>query len=309
MLAQIQPNFFIVGAPKCGTTAFAEYLRRHPAVYLTNPKEPRYFARHLSVPSQRLPDYVTDWEAYMSLYEDADPSVHTAIGEASTTYLRSERALNEIRSTFPEARILVFVRNPVELAFSWHGQKVIEGQEALADFEEAWRAQERRRLSEPGKHVRQVDSLDYLKVSSVGRQLEVLLGIFPQSQIKIVFQEDLSGEDRDRSPELEVLEFLGLQPVEGLDLRRVRDSVDVRFPRLWRALNNRPESTDWIVDAMKRLLGSRLTRLAAGVRGGLVKQRGQLDSKMRKELVGVFADEISRVERMTGRDLSHWREE
>jgi hypothetical protein len=35
-----KPNFFIVGAPKCGTTALSEYLRSHPDVFFSSPKEP-----------------------------------------------------------------------------------------------------------------------------------------------------------------------------------------------------------------------------------------------------------------------------
>jgi len=39
-----KPNFFIVGAPRCGTTALSEYLRGHPNVFMCHPKEPFYFA-------------------------------------------------------------------------------------------------------------------------------------------------------------------------------------------------------------------------------------------------------------------------
>ena len=38
-----KPNLFIVGAPKCGTTAWAQYLNTHPKIGFSNRKEPHYF--------------------------------------------------------------------------------------------------------------------------------------------------------------------------------------------------------------------------------------------------------------------------
>ena len=39
------PDFFIVGHAKCGTTALYEMLKRHPQVFMSDPKEPMFFAR------------------------------------------------------------------------------------------------------------------------------------------------------------------------------------------------------------------------------------------------------------------------
>ena len=38
------PNFFIVGAPKAGTTSLYHYLDQHPQIYMSPIKEPNYFA-------------------------------------------------------------------------------------------------------------------------------------------------------------------------------------------------------------------------------------------------------------------------
>ena len=42
-----KPDFFIIGAPKCGTTALATYLAEHPNIQLSDPKEPHYFCKDL----------------------------------------------------------------------------------------------------------------------------------------------------------------------------------------------------------------------------------------------------------------------
>ena len=38
------PNFFIVGAPRCGTTFLYNYLKQIPRVYMSPVKEPGYFS-------------------------------------------------------------------------------------------------------------------------------------------------------------------------------------------------------------------------------------------------------------------------
>ena len=37
------PNFFIIGAPKAGTTALAHYLSEHEKVFFSNIKEPFFW--------------------------------------------------------------------------------------------------------------------------------------------------------------------------------------------------------------------------------------------------------------------------
>jgi hypothetical protein len=71
-----KPNFFIVGAPKCGTTALYEYLRGHPSIFMPKYKEPHFFAQDLGTyPLIKTAD------AYAALFAEAEPR-HTAVGEA-----------------------------------------------------------------------------------------------------------------------------------------------------------------------------------------------------------------------------------
>jgi hypothetical protein len=37
------PDFFIAGAPKAGTTALHAALARHPSLYMSAVKEPKFF--------------------------------------------------------------------------------------------------------------------------------------------------------------------------------------------------------------------------------------------------------------------------
>ncbi len=128
-LHPVIPNFFIVGAPKCGTTALSEYLREHPNVFMCSPKEPKYFDFDFNYP--------IEWteKSYLNLYSKADPKRHHAIGEASVTYHYSECAISRILKLNPESKFIIMLRNPVDLVRSWHAQEIFTGQENISDFE------------------------------------------------------------------------------------------------------------------------------------------------------------------------------
>jgi hypothetical protein len=77
-----RPDFFIVGAPKCGTTALCSYLREHPDIFMPLWKEPHYFGTDLRR-SQPV-----DLETYLSYFAEAGEQLR--VGEASTSYLYSK---------------------------------------------------------------------------------------------------------------------------------------------------------------------------------------------------------------------------
>ena len=104
------PNFLIIGAAKCGTTALYHYLNQHPEVFMSPEKEPRFFALEGETPNFQGPADArginrcryTNLDAYRSLFESV--SGEKAIGEASTLYLYSSKAPERIAHHVPEAR-------------------------------------------------------------------------------------------------------------------------------------------------------------------------------------------------------------
>jgi hypothetical protein len=115
------PNFFVVGAPKAGTTSLYWYLDQHPQVYMSPIKEPNYFAAEireenfdpkldtrglrefLSGPmrEKRFGGIVADWEDYLRLFASARNEC--ALGEASSVYLWSQTAPEVIACKIPDA--------------------------------------------------------------------------------------------------------------------------------------------------------------------------------------------------------------
>src|SRR6202044_1854761 len=132
----IKPNFFILGAPKCGTTSLAAWLAGHPEIYLSPTKEPHFF----NTDHRRLTNSL---ESYEQLFAATDQR-HRAVGEASVWYLASSTAAANILNYSPEAKFIVMLRDPTEMASSLHEELVFTGREDVVDFAEAWNLQETR---------------------------------------------------------------------------------------------------------------------------------------------------------------------
>lgn len=107
-----EPNFFIIGAQKSGTTYLAKCLADHPDVFFSNPKEPLFFSRP-GIDGAKYEDYL---RTYFS-----DTGDQSWIGEGSTTYLQWPHALENIKayvSGIP--KIIVCMRQPTEKAVSFY---------------------------------------------------------------------------------------------------------------------------------------------------------------------------------------------
>ena len=128
---RIVPNFFLAGAPKCGTTSLSEYLRAHPNVFMCCPKEPFYFDDDLT----RI-HAVGSFDDYLALFRNCGEE-HLAVGEASTCYLFSRNAMKRIHAFNDEAKIIVMFRNPADFLPSLHAELLFNFNEDQEDFTEA----------------------------------------------------------------------------------------------------------------------------------------------------------------------------
>ena len=297
-----KPNFFIVGAPKCGTTALYEYLRPHPNIFMASIKEPHFFARDLGTYPR-----IKTAEEYAGIFAESTPD-HLRIGEASVYYLRSSVAIANIREFNPEARLIAMFRNPVDMVHSLHSHLLYVAQENEADFEKAWRLQEQRSqgLDLP-KRSRGSFLLQYSEVGRLGTQAERLLSIFPRAQVKMILYDDFAASPRKVYDE--VIEFLGVPPDNRADFRRINESKRAKLSWLGNFARNPPPALRAAVRRFKQAVG------AEGINA--VKQkivdlntakerRRPLSPAFRAELVAAFRDEVALLSRLVNRDLSHW---
>ena len=172
------PDFLLIGAAKAGTTALFAALARHPYVYASPTKEPRFLAYVDAVPSFKGPGgakyastIVVDAASYRSLFAGCPENARA--GEASTDYLGSESAPDVARRLVPQARIIAVLRHPVERAYSHFLHLRQHGHEPVPDFEAAWMDESRRAAAgwRPS-HL-------YQRRGFYGQQLTRWLGHFP----------------------------------------------------------------------------------------------------------------------------------
>ena len=298
-----RPNFFIVGAPKAGTTALYEYLSAHPRICMAAYKEPHFFASDLKGYAR-----AESMEEYLGFFRHCSKDA-LAVGEGSVWYLRSKDALPAIRSFAPEARIIAMLRNPIDLVRSFHGQALYSYIEEEADLEVAWRLQTAR---SQGKHIppgaQAIETLMYGHMARLGEQVQRAMEIFPAQQIKLVFFEDFVS---DTLREYEsVLEFLGLESAGMTHFPPVNEAKGHRFSLLGKMLMQAPKPVVSAVRGLRRSTGLDVMRFVRRVRdwNSIAKPKAQVSDTLRAELVDYFRDDVALLGRITGRNLDHWLE-
>jgi len=291
------PNFFIIGAPKCGTTSLATWLAEHPYVYMSPLKEPHYFnfdMKYRQVPSRR---------AYEHLFEKAG-SQHTAVGEASVFYLFSKTAVPHIETEISDAKYIVMLRNPVDMCYSFHDQNVYSGEEPIRDFEQAWRLSPKRR---EGRMVprwcRDPQILDYQSICKLGEQLERLLEIVPQERVLVLILDDIKQSPRREY--LRVLNFLNV-PDDGRTAFTVHNTAK---ERRWPWLRYVVLLVNKTVNVTKKVLD---IPGGTGLKGKFLRftvkhhVRPPMSPELRGELLGYFKEDVLLLSRLIDRDLSMW---
>tara|TARA_B100001142_G_scaffold327124_1_gene384046 strand:- start:552 stop:1421 length:870 start_codon:yes stop_codon:yes gene_type:complete len=111
-------DFFIVGAPKAGTTSLYHYLDKHPEINMSSEKEPNYFSND-ELEEQGMyygKPRINKIEMYHSLF--AKHRQFKLRGEGSVSYLFYKNVPAKIKEYNPKAKIIIMLRNPVDRAFS-----------------------------------------------------------------------------------------------------------------------------------------------------------------------------------------------
>ncbi len=293
----MKPDFFILGAPKCGTTSLAYWLSQTPSIFMSDPKEPHHYA----------PDYRQTWSCfrqgiddYEALFSGADRD-RQVIAEASTHYLWSKVAVANILADAPDARFIVCLRNPKDMARSLHAHSLFWGNETIADFEKAWAAQDRRLEGDdlPPWNPNPA-TLQYRDVCAIGSQVEALLEKVPSERIKFVLIDDIGTEPKETYKE--ICDFVGATPA-AIDF----SSKNVTRARRCVALNT----------AMRRLKHMSQGRVSRKIAVELdhLNQKWNVRPARRQPLHPTFdqaltdwaTPEIEKLEAATGRNLSAWR--
>ena len=270
------PNLLIIGAGKSGTTSLQRYLAQHPEVSMSKQKELQFFTR-------------ADWRERIEWYEQRFPSGTPVRGEASPVYTMHPAFPSpaaRIRSLIPDAKLVYVVRDPVERLLAHYVEW------AALDIE-----------SRSLREVLEADSpstIAYVCASLYSAQIERYLEHFPAEQLLVLDHHDLLV-NRRRTMRT-VFSFLGVDPEfvsETFDRRFNVRAEKARVNVLGAAMLRR----GWLQrvasapSALRRPVMRAITRPVA---------TPELDGETRRRLTELFADDVERLRRHTGKRFASW---
>ncbi len=304
------PQFFVLGAPKAGTTALHAALATHPQLFLSPVKEPKFYLCDGVRPArsggrgQRGPgdahsarEWVWQRDRYEALFDGAPADALR--GESTPFYLHDLAAQTRIARDVPDARLVAIVRDPVDRAYSNWTHLWSDGYEPLGNFAAAVDA-EPARIADgwaPFWH--------YLALGRFGMQLANLFTLFEREQVLVLRYRELVAEPErtlDR-----VAAHLGVTP--GLARAVPPENVKAFAPanpvntalragvRAGSALGAYAPPQVW------RTVEAPLRR--ALQRGGA--KRPPLDVDVRRSVLARVDADISLLEDLLGESFADWR--
>lgn len=296
------PDFLIIGAQKCGTTALYEALRRHPDIYMSPIKEPFYFVLNDAPPPYKVPsaEYAQrlrpTWHEYIALFQGA--TGQRAIGEASALYLSSyqpEVTAAAINARLPAVRLIALLRHPVDRAWSAFQYYRMRGFEPCERFADALKAEALRNQSDWCPDLR------YFANGRYYANLRPYFDRFPRQQMRVYLYEEWSQQPQ--AVLRDVFTFLGVDDTVTIEPRRANVTFLCRHDWLRRFLDE-PNAARRMLETV--LQGRWRARVYGRLRAYNRRQPPALDAGLRRALTERYRSDIEQLQTLIDRDLSLW---
>jgi hypothetical protein len=198
------PDFIIIGAQKCGTSAVMRLLHKHPDIggirssndpawcmkYTPQHLEPHFFDLHW--------DRGVEW--YQGLFETGD-----VLGEKSPSYISDAVALHRIATTIPNVKLIVMLRNPVARLVSNYQMIARRDQHDSLSFED-W--------------IHSPAGAKGFWRGVYWKQLETVFALFPQKLVHVAFQEEMIVDNIGTMNEIQ--RFIGVEVIDLFEKPRVK---------------------------------------------------------------------------------------
>jgi hypothetical protein len=282
-------DFFIVGAPKAGTTSLYKYLNQHQDVVMSSVKEPNYFSKE-ELESQDLyyaSKNITDEKDYHSLFQANGEK--KKLGEASVSYLFYPKVSKRIFTYNKDAKIIIILRNPVDRAYSHYKMDFRLGF-VKRDFEDLV------------LNNNQEGSLFYQQYIDLGlyyQQVKSYIDEFGSSNVCVMFYEDLK---KDRATFVNnIFSFLNLKSDSNINFNLKYNKSKLPSNNFMRYLY----SISLVRKTASFLFNERLINF---INKNFFRESNQeIESKVRHKLNQVFLNDIFMLEKLLNKDLSSWR--
>lgn len=302
----LRPDALLIGAPKAGTSALHVALARHPEVYASPVKEPKYYLCGDAPPpaycgpgdAHSQQEWIWRRSEYLGLFAGAP--VGSVRLESTPFYLYGVDARRRIAEDLPDVKLVAIIRDPVDRAYSNWMHLWVDGLEPAADFCAAWRAEDSR-----------VDAgwAPFWHYRRMGRYGEQLADLFTRV-------------DRDRVLVLRYRELVS-EPARTLDRVSTFLGIETGQVGVVPPDNSRP----FVEPGLRTAVLGRMVRAGAtagayvrpevwreavkpfywALQYGGPEQRPKLAPEVRAELVKDCLDDIGLLEEVLGESFEDWR--
>jgi Sulfotransferase family len=297
------PNFFVAGAPKAGTTALHAALARHPELWMSPVKEPKFFLTDGPPPAQGGPGDAKTYREnvwrradYEALFDGAPAGA--LLGESTPFYLYSQAAQRRIRALVPDARMIIVLRDPIERAHSNWAHLWSAGLDPIDDFVQACDAEDRRIAAG------WADFWRYKRLGLYGEQVQHLYSVFPADQVLLLRYRDLLEDPAGAMNR--ICAFLGVSQGVISDLPRENVTAHPDQTRRHRYLSMVLRAGTALSTALPRHPAKIvIDRLERSLQQGAAPRR-PLTWAQRQALIPFFEADVRLLEDLTGDGFSDW---
>ena len=294
------PNFFIVGAPRSGTTSLYVYLKGHPDVFMPPEwKEPGYFISW----DYQLPERVTNERDYLGLFARADGK--RAIGEATPLYLYDPRAPSRIKAAVPHAKIIMLLRDPIDRAYSHYLLGVRTGAEQRSFYTAV--------TDELGPALKSIEATwpFYVQIGLYYEQVKRYLDTFGSAQVRIYLFDDLEKDPLELMKD--ICNFLDVPFNNGHFFDPQSKFLDYRMPRLsslrrllTTILHLHILGSGTVLSYVYKILSPEIVIQLDGRFFSADGAKSPMDHEAKEFLHSVYAADVHKLQGLIGRDLGTW---
>ena len=311
-------DFFIVGAPKCGTTALHSHLSKHPNIFML-PKELHFFGSDIgfnrskqkqlqnifNVPKLNKEVNQIDQSCYLNLLQPATPQ--QVCGEASVWYLYSKKAAGEIHQFNPYSKIIIILRDPKAMIPSLHSQFIFDGDELITKINKAL-LKDINRINK-NKNLKSCNFKnnrpEYINSVLYYEQVKRYISIFGKNQVLVLFHDEMKTNFTGFYHS--VLNFLNI-PTDFLPSNeQINKNRHIKSPLLNKICRKPPK---WLIKSGKLIFPCKSLRrkLHKSIKSVNVSEqpRSEISEELKDLIIKNIKDDVFMLSELLHKDLSKW---
>ena len=289
------PDFFILGATKCGTTSLHRYIRQHPEIFMPYKKELSFFQ---SEDFTRRNNICREIDNYLACFEPAGDRI---AGEATPSYFRRpEVVAPNMKKFYGEwvPRFIVLLRDPVRRAYSNYKHRVQRGSETRS-FEQAL-AEEYEDLEHSRSYWK-----SYFHDGLYAERLSKWWEYYPPDRFLVLLTNDLKVE-ADAAVR-EIFSFLGVRPDVKVDTNaRFNQNAGRQRSQMVKRFFNSSLAHAIATTLLPRRVRHNVRHFIRRANMEAVEEPPKLDSTVARRVREQYAEPTCRLSTMIDRDLSAW---